>query len=58
MLDNEAQAALKRKTTVVGFICDMVPPEIQRENIIEQEIQELNDNFLLGLCISNTNCTM
>ena len=58
MLDNESQSALKKKTTGIGFIFQLVPPRLILEDNIEERIQTLNDDFVLGICRSYTNYTL
>ena len=58
MLYNESQAELKRKIAVIGFIFELVTPRLILEDNIEQEMQTFYDHFLLGICISDTKCTL
>ena len=58
MLDNDARVELKRKIIVIGFVYQLAPNNIHLENNTEQEINTLNNHFLLGMCKSNTNCTL
>ena len=58
MLYNESRAELKRKIAVIGFIFELVTPRLILEDKIEHEIQKFNDDFMLGLNISVTNCIL